>query len=309
MGCCESIPTAPDVILPDPDETSSQVFSLKSMGMFTSDKLAYQGEATDDDTKKWYFVNKTGSGNSCIVELENFSRGGNEAKPEQGQILWSCSFDDSPQFQKQYKSATNTYTRFASNFGQQFMGQEDQNDEKYFQSSFGMNDGGYRRTMKWQLNTAAKIIPGIRGVQFGEQGFQLQVYARGTSIADYDQQRNEETGEQYYSKQEAEFVDQLCFQLVQTNTQSVVATWEQPGDFNYSGNPDPDKEMSNQIFQMKMRGGWTSSKKPLVTTTEGWDSTFGLMVAFLCAYEFSPNEIKNDLDTNFPDSPFGFGGW
>ena len=77
-----------------------------------------------------------------------------------------------------------------------------------------MNDGGNRRVMKWKLETKANITAGsARGQQYGPEGFDLNVFARGTSIADYDWVNTEEGG--HWSRQEAEFVDILCFQVVQ----------------------------------------------------------------------------------------------
>ena len=86
MGCCESTPTAPDVIIPDPGETEACVFTLKSMGMMSKDYVAYQGADTSDDTKKWQFVNKTGSifgWGGAEIDIENFVRGGNPEKVSQ----------------------------------------------------------------------------------------------------------------------------------------------------------------------------------------------------------------------------------
>ena len=88
MGCCSSTPTAPDVILPDPSESEACTFSLLKSGMFGGDYVAYKDEGTDDETKKWQFVNKTGSiwGGDAVIDIENFVRGGNPDKPKQGEV-------------------------------------------------------------------------------------------------------------------------------------------------------------------------------------------------------------------------------
>ena len=59
-SCCESAPSAPKEIIPDPDEITPCVFTLKSMGMLSKNYVAYQGEDTSDNTKKWQFVHKKG---------------------------------------------------------------------------------------------------------------------------------------------------------------------------------------------------------------------------------------------------------
>ena len=58
MGCFNSTPTAPEEIIPDPGEAEACQFSIKKAGMMSQDKLAFQGDSTDDDTKKWFFINK-----------------------------------------------------------------------------------------------------------------------------------------------------------------------------------------------------------------------------------------------------------
>ena len=126
---------------------------------------------------------------------------------------------------------------------------------------------------------------------------------RGTSIADYD--RNDGPGDHEWNKQEKEFVDQLCFQVVQRSTGMPIAMWGVPGDLQTDG---VDVKMVNALFTMDMRGGWFSSK-PLVNTAAGWDPLFALMVAHLCAFEYSPKAIKKDLNSNFPESPHGCPGW
>ena len=78
MGCCNSAPTAPENIIPDPGEAEPCTFSLKSAGMMSSDYIAYQGEETSDKEKKWFFVNKTGSmwGGDAVIEKIGFLKPG-----------------------------------------------------------------------------------------------------------------------------------------------------------------------------------------------------------------------------------------
>ena len=112
MGCCNSAPTAPENIIPDPGEAEPCTFSLKSAGMMSSDYIAYQGEETSDKEKKWFFVNKTGSmwGGDAVIEIENFVRGGNPEKPNQGEISYRCAFDSSPNFQKHFKAPSSEFS-------------------------------------------------------------------------------------------------------------------------------------------------------------------------------------------------------
>jgi len=305
MGCCESIPDAPEEIIPDPGEVEQCTFSVASMGMMSNDYVVYKGSESGDKNLRWFFLNKTGSmwNSGATVELENFVRGENEDKPNQGQVLWTATFDQSPTFEKQFKSPSSDYTRFISNFGGPDFDGEEPGDEVYFQQVPGMNDGGYRRVMKWSLRTTCQIAPGTRGQAYAP-GFELKVFSRGTSIADYDKHHDDERGT-YYTKQEAEFVDELAFQLIQLNNNTVIATWAVPGDLVTGGG---EIGMTNPLFSCQMRGGWVSSN-PLIETGEFWDPTLALMVAYLCAYEYSPKEIKEDLNSDFPENPNAFPGW
>ena len=301
---------APEVIIPDPDEKDACTFSLKSAGMMSKDYLAYQGESTDDKEKKWFFINKSGSlwGGDAKIDVENFVRGGNAEKPDQGEISWHCDFDSSPTFEKNYKAPSSDFSRFVawfSNGAVDFDGEEPEDAVYFERGGWGMNDGGNRRVMKWKLETAATITAvGTRGAQFGTDGFALNVFARGTSICDYDWE-DEEDGPGHWRKSEKEFVDQLCFQVVQKSTGQTVAMWGVPGDLATDGE---DVLMTNALFTMDMRGGWFSSK-PLINTAAGWDPLFALMVAFLCAYEYSPKAIKSDLNSDFPNDPNGWPGY
>ena len=310
MGCCESTPAAPEVIIPDPGEQEECTFSIKSAGMMSSDYLAYQGDSTDDKEKKWQFINKTGSlwSGDAVIEIENFVRGGNPEKPNQGEISWRCNFDSSPEFQKHHKSPSSGFSRYVASFtnGAVDFDGEEPGDEVYFErAGSGFNDGGNRRVMKWSLETSASITPGgARGAQYGAEGFLLRVFARGTSICDYDWEHDEEGGG-HWSRREKEFVDQLCFQVVQRSTDTVIAMWAVPGDLQTGGEL---VSMTNALFAMQLRGGWFSTK-PLVNTAAGWDPLFALLVAHLCAFEYSPNAIKKDLNSDFPDDPHGWPGY
>jgi len=105
-------------------------------------------------------------------------------------------------------------------------------------------------------------------------------------------------------RREMEFVDHLCFQVVQKSTGQEIATWAVPGDL-VGGEM---VSQSNPLFDMEMRGGWFSSK-PLIKTKMNWDPLFGLMIGYLCAFEYSPKEIKSDLNSDFPSDPHGWPGW
>ena len=155
------------------------------------------------------------------------------------QISWHCQFDSTPTFEKQHKSPSTGFSRFVANFtnGAIDFDGEEPGDEVYFQrGGWGMNDGGNRRVMKWKLETQATIKSGgTRGQSYGPDGFVMDVFARGTSIADYDWENGQDGEEGHWRKQEKEFVDHLCFQIKQVNTGNVIALWGVPGDLDKNG--------------------------------------------------------------------------
>ena len=106
-----------------------------------------------------------------------------------------------------------------------------------------------------------------------------------------------------------EFVDHLCFNIVQKSTGQEIAAWSVPGDLAGGTWFGGDMvSMSNTLFDMDIRGGWFNSK-PLINTKQNWDPLFALVVAYLAAFEYSPKEIKSDLNSDFPSDPFGWQGW
>mmetsp|Transcript_7284 Transcript_7284/g.30213 ORF Transcript_7284/g.30213 Transcript_7284/m.30213 type:complete len:311 (-) Transcript_7284:51-983(-) len=307
MGCCESTPTAPDVILDDPGEGEPCTFTLASTGTFSSDFTAYKGETTDPEAK-WYFVNKTSGRSGARVDIETFRRGGDPEHPNRGEILWSATFDGTPPFSQHEMDAgrgdpLGGHAAFVPTFAVDSFEARDAPLDVYFErAGREFRDGGPWRVNKWHLETTAAIKPGgARGGQYGEEGFVLHVFARGTAICDYD--REVEDGHTTWKQNVKEFVDQLCFSITQLSTQQTIASWWVPGDLDcHEGGPKPGVEQLNPLFKMSLNEGWFS-KKPVIQTAEYWDPIFALTVAYLCGIEFSPAEIKRDLKSNFPSRP------
>ena len=108
-----------------------------------------------------------------------------------------------------------------------------------------------------------------------------------------------------YDRDVEEFVDQLSFQLCEGAgehpSNKVLATWSIPGEMDDADQAGFDHQ-ENDVFSMDMRGGWVSTK-PLVKNKAGWDPCLACLLSYLCAYEFSPKEIKEDLKSDFPMQP------
>ena len=163
--------------------------------------------------------------------------------------------------------------------------------------------------MNWKLETSAGISPGAnRWHKKIAEGFTLNVHASGRAVCRYHRESctDPETGHttESWHKDVYEYVDSLSFELVYTKGGALITEWSIPGDAE-----DPKHiSMTNEIFHMDIHGGWISSK-PCIKTKEGWDPLFGLMIGYLCAFEYSPMEIKRDLTSDqFPPNPNGLQG-
>ena len=94
--------------------------------------------------------------------------------------------------------------------------------------------------MKWKFETQATITPGPNRGEGMEEGYMLDVFARGTSIASYNWV--EEKGERtqcsderdltpaHWEKKSLDFVDMLNFQLTNKKLGAVICSWSIPGD-------------------------------------------------------------------------------
>jgi len=237
------------------------------------------------------------------VEVENFVRGGNPDKMSQGEVLWKAAFDGSPKFEQRVKrcgrgQSNVSLEQFTPPFAYGACGPE-RPDSDYLERAFLLDWGSRDKAlMKWCLNSRATITPAKRGRLFGDQGFLLEVFAKGTSVCDYDWEQGDGSNGRW--KQEVkEYVDTVCFNLVQLSTGQPVATWSVAGDFDATSG---DLFQQNPLFQLTMAGGWFAKTKVL-KTAEHWDPVLALIVGYLCAFEYSPQEIKADLKSNFPNNP------
>jgi hypothetical protein len=298
MGCCESVAQAPVEIIPDPAEDETCTFSIGRVGMLSSDYVAYQGPDNSIEERKWFFINKTGSifGGVCEIHLENFIRGKIPDAPEKGEVLWKATFDSTPRFERHYKSPqSNDFFGWSSGFGD--VDGEDFDDDYYFDGFSSMKST--RRIMKWKMTTTALISPGTRGEKYNNEKFQIEVFARGTAIAFYEQEINEQ-GEIRWDKDTRESVDKICVRILRGGKPLVA--WGVEGE-----RANSDFSLANDIFKMRLNGGWVSIN-PIIDTSPDWDPTLALIIAYMCAYEFSPSEIKNDFKPNFPSDPYAWGG-
>ena len=177
--------------------------------------------------------------------------------------------------------------------------------------AFGLHMGNtdQKQMDKFTLRTRALIAPGTRGRALGE-GFELQVYARGTSVCHWHWETGTESGDGARPKWRQEtksFVDALHFNLVQTQTGQSVATWSAAGD-DVTTDKETNVVQENPVFALAMKG-WLSKSIRLETRPQ-WDPCLALIVAYLCSKEYYPKDIRDGYAKFFqyPREPRGFEG-
>ncbi|MEM9400254.1 MAG: hypothetical protein AAF984_08595 [Verrucomicrobiota bacterium] len=244
------------------------------------------------------FIKRKGSfwGGDCVVKIENFVRGGNPEKPQKGQVLWKAKFNNKPSFMQMEKPYRSNVIVYVPNFGGLLGMRMEENDDDIYFNIAGWGDSSRRRVNKWSMQTSATVEPRLRGKHLG--AYQLNVFARGTAIAKYYKTEHKDGTKEWQHKSK-KFVDELCFNLVHIGSGQEIASWWVPGDL---APEDGDLHQETPVFLLDLVGGWWK-KKPIVKTAQGWDPVFGLLVAYLCAYEYSPKEIKHDLESKFPQRP------
>ena len=189
MGCGGSVPTAPDVVIPDPKSSEAIACTLH---ISDGNCVAYKGASpVVDAKKKWFLIYKTGSlwGGDCVVTLENFERGGNPEKPQEGKVKWTANFDGSPDFEQVWKTGQNdddvAKLRPKMILSSEFQDEAPVSDEEYyvaFRKSQKGTEGGvngsivYRhRVCKWCFNTKCKLqTPGGGATRCMSSGGALQ---------------------------------------------------------------------------------------------------------------------------------------
>uniref|UniRef100_A0A7S0WKS5 Uncharacterized protein n=1 Tax=Pyramimonas obovata TaxID=1411642 RepID=A0A7S0WKS5_9CHLO len=154
---CQSVPEAPDVILPDPQPGQDAHFVVKSLSRFNEDYEVYADKIGDDT--KWLFLNQEGKmfSDDARIELENFNRGHDPASAKKGEILWRCRYESRPSYHDEYDA--------------------DSSDDDEIGNLFEFMGGHPRHThgLKFKMETQAIFEP-IKG---GGTSYRLKCKAKG----------------------------------------------------------------------------------------------------------------------------------
>jgi len=312
---------APAVIIPDPGEDESCVFTIKSRGWMSYEYEVFQGGLPVDETHKWFYITREGTfwGGTSSLNLENYQRGNNPEKPMQGQVLWSAAFT-TPIFQQALRKPGANALGLGLAVGLMVGGMNRRpsdgrrwGDDGFYTRS--LSGGGPTLFINWTMQTMADLSSSMRA----GWGFpvRLRVYACGTAVARYREERIERTHNEGDGKTRREvsyewrhdtreYVDSIQFQLERADTGQPIATttgqpavWQIGGDINeYQAN------WTCPFFSVEQGGSWTGSEPPVVTTPAGVDPTMALMLAHLATHNFAPKGIKEALHPKFPRHPY-----
>eukprot|EP00520_Triparma_pacifica_P006987 CAMPEP_0118672374 /NCGR_PEP_ID=MMETSP0785-20121206/22506_1 /TAXON_ID=91992 /ORGANISM="Bolidomonas pacifica, Strain CCMP 1866" /LENGTH=474 /DNA_ID=CAMNT_0006567331 /DNA_START=939 /DNA_END=2360 /DNA_ORIENTATION=- len=305
MGACFSCCSDPGIPdndiwrhMPPPDK--AETFLVQSCGMFSKDYNIYKGDEADEE-HRYMWMNKEGDwwSGQARIDIENFhlktdGEPNNPDDEKRGQVLWRSKFTDTPQFQQHLSWSKGCHERFLGFFD----GYESDEDDYYYDQVSPNSSRLFNKFLiKFSCHTSVKIAPGKtnKGVNFRPGlDLTLRVFSKGTAVRkvtrhwvqERDPETNEVTGGHWnYNCHDREFVDWIEYKLVKDDI--CIAVWRCQGMEGRSSWDCP-------IFSATKDGDLN------VQTKEGWDPLLGLMLAHLCATEYSPDNVKSDFSPDWP---------
>lgn len=311
MGCCQSVdalPEVPDVILPDPEGGS--VVECTVLQLSERDHAICKVPSQPrKDMVKWLWFNKSDGmvAGTGIIELENFVRD-NIDDEDKGRVLWRAEITERPQ----YKQFTRTPYKGAAFYTGGFVNTPafpDEDDSRYIHHPSTSQSDSELPTLvtRWSTNTKAIITPGNtgRGKVFGDQPIHLDVYASGGAVTGWKwhERQREINGEMQTEKVDQrfshEFVDRIEFRLI--HNEQLLTEWTFMGDtvpIHGSSGGAGSVDFSSPWVTCGLQGGYYYIK-----TREAVDPALAMLVAHLCATEFSIQELKRDFVPSVPRKP------
>lgn len=336
-GCCsgDTVPPVPKNIRADPDAEQPIKAVSARLGFFGASRdfgiwhESRPKQSADQKDNIWLWFNKSNIKGSKTrevqIDLENFQRPQNGNK-NQGKILYSAVFTESPNFQIFQRFANQGHGAFFGFFKSSPPDPED-NFFVNHQTHVGhlqqarMRPDFHRMhdrciVSKWNFTSKVTLKDGNSGrgeaYFYGQQPV-VEVFSKGTVVTSYYETKHvdKETNRVSYNTQkcETEFVDIVEFRMSVNNL--LIAEWNIQGDSYQYG--EKDVEMDNPLFHLRIDGGWFARSTFTISTKPGIaiDSALALLLAHVVATEFSVAEIKHDLKvptpSHHPDA--GFGGF
>jgi len=281
MGCCSSDANVyiPHDLLPDSFPTEICEFSIKRLGYCKPYFVVCQG-STYNKYRHWLLLRKQSHSEWRQIEIENFDwdkRNPDKNLRKKGKIFWDAIYGR-PTLQNQ---VANTGVPFIYGFYDNY---QPYTDDFYIAHGQWIGDlcKIYER-INWAFHSSVVLSP------FGERKswgpLELKVYANGVALK--VQSENPDSGMDFY---EDNFVDRVEYQLVNPQG-TILDQWFVLGETG--SDRDGAVQWDSQYFSCQSKGSWSDFDEILVLSKEESEPSLSLLVAFLCAFEFSPQGIKD----------------
>lgn len=242
--------------------------------MFNKDYEVYKDEKGKDN--RWLFLNREGKAwsDKSRIDLENYVRE-DEENPKKGEVLWTAKYDEHPDYKQAYESDSSSDGFSSDGFKPQ---------RRYFK-------------MKFRMETKATI----KSVKYKGLKYKIKVKAKGiaTRIVRKSHIKDEETGEvrEVTSFTDNEYVKKISYKVKDDETGDTV------DKFKIKGLTKNELKWKCGAFKATKEGGFFFPGPTEVTTEGPVDPGFCLIMAHICATEFSPDEIKRDFKPKWWDCP------
>ena len=299
MGCCASVPGVPDVILPDPDACDEQnqaiKFYCKPSGTFSSNYTVLKG---DKEGPVWLFLRKRGKmfKDDINIVLENFVRTDSE-NPDEGQALSVCKFD----------TLDSQAYKFYGGCFDAFQDSDDSDGYSADEGDWSAAGDTDRQGGKFRFVTKSKFFTDRK---YKNKVAEIKVKAKGKvkrtvnwNKRDITDANGVVTGHEWVASQSREIkVKKLVYKFV-TIDPATGAEAEVPihlhGSLNSAAS---ENKWESPMFNCKVKGGFFSSDKPVITTNKGpnFGHALSLMAGYVCSIELSPQDVKENCNPPFP---------
>jgi hypothetical protein len=294
MGCCASVPGVPDIIIPDPDSGDQQneaiKFYCKPSGVFSSNMTVLKG---DKEGPVWLFLRKRGKmfKDDINIVLENFVRTDSE-HPEEGKALCVCKFDTLDS--QAYKFYGGVFEHFQDSDNSDGYSADEGDD-----GSVDVQSGKFRFVTKSKFFTDRKYQNKVAEIKVKAKGKVKRTVV--WNKRDLTDANGVHTGHEWVASQSREIkVKKLVYKFVTiTDGVEMEVPIHLHGSLNSAAS---ENKWESPMFNCKIKGGFFSSDKPVITTNKAANFThaLSLMAGYVCSIELSPQDVKENCNPPFP---------
>lgn len=312
-GCCSSdaAPDVPQDIKMDPGMNPITIQSAafgtfggsRDFGVWENTRPADSG---DQKKQMWLWFNKSDLGpNRVRIDLENFRRGHNAEQPDKGKVLFYATMNEKPSFEYFQRAAGSGRDSFFGFFGSStYLEPEDIYYTNHIQHVRRLRNNattlGHVIT-KWSTSAQVQFFDGDtgRGADIMQKDpVVMEIYAKGTNVTTYQRwvEHSDNGPDTRYGSVTTELVDRIEYRLT-----FKEALW---GEFFVEGdaasNQPADPTIESPFFSTTLQGGWFARTVFTTKTKPDVDPALAILIAHVCATEFSVAQMKKDMAIPVP---------